>query len=106
MLTTGIISPKLRLSLRPTSKLRVDTSYGAHWLASDTDSWSPTKRRDPSGGSGDFVGQELELRVRYELDPRIELEMGYSHFFPGPFSENTGPVDDGDFFYVQTTISF
>ena len=46
------------------------------------------------------------MRVRYSIDPRIELEMGYSHFFPGPFVENTGPADDADFFYVQTTLHF
>ncbi|UCG15411.1 MAG: alginate export family protein [Phycisphaerales bacterium] len=100
------ISPKLRLSLRPTPKLRLDTSYGAYWLASDADAWINTGRRDPRGDSDDFVGQELELRVRYRIDPRVELEAGYSHFFPGPFVGNTGPGDDGDLFYVQTTIGF
>jgi len=100
------ISPKIRLTLRPTSKLRVDTSYGAYWLASDNDAWVNAKRHDPNGNSGDFVGQELELRVRYRIDPRVELEAGYSHFFPGSFVGNTGPADDGDLFYVQTTIRF
>ena len=100
------ISPKIRLTLRPTSKLRVDTSYGAYWLASDNDAWVNAKRHAPDGHSGDFVGQELELRVRYRIDPRVELEAGYSHFFPGSFVGNTGPADDGDLFYVQTTIRF
>ena len=100
------ISPKIRLTLRPTSKLRVDTSYGAYWLASDNDAWVNAKRHDPDGHSDDFIGQELELRVRYKIDPRIELEAGYSHFFPGPFVGNTGPADDGDLFYVQTTFHF
>ncbi len=100
------ISPKIRLTIRPTSKLRVDTSYGAYWLASDSDAWVNAKRHDPDGYSGDFVGQELELRVRYRIDPRVELEAGYSHFFPGSFVGNTGPADDGDLFYVQTTIRF
>ncbi len=102
----NIISPKIRLTLRPTSKLRLDTSYGAYWLASDSDAWVIPGRRDPNGDSGDFVGQEVELRVRYKLDPRMELEVGYSHFFPGPFVENTGPADDADLFYVQTTLHF
>ena len=100
------ISPKIRLTLRPTSKLRVDTSYGAYWLASDNDAWDNAKRHDPDGRSGDFVGQELELRVRYKLNPRVELEAGYSHFFAGPFVRNTGPADDADLFYVQTTFHF
>ena len=102
----NIISPKIRLTLRPTSKVRMDTSYGAYWLASDNDGWVLPGRLDPRGESGDFVGQEFELRVRYKIDPRVELEMGYSHLFPGNFFRNTGPADDGDLFYVQTTVNF
>lgn len=102
----NVISPKLRLTLRPVAKLRIDTSYGAYWLASDSDAWVIPGRRDPNGDSNDFVGQELELRVRYKINPRVELEAGYSHFFPGPFFENTGPADDADLFYVQTTLRF
>ncbi|UCE62404.1 MAG: alginate export family protein, partial [Phycisphaerales bacterium] len=60
----NIISPKIRLTLHPTSKLRLDTSYGAYWLASDNDAWVIPARRDPSGDSGNLVGQEVEVRVR------------------------------------------
>ncbi len=102
----NMISPKVRLALRPTAKLSTDLAYGPYWLAADSDAWTTTTRRDPAGESGDFVGQEIELRVRYKLDPRLELEAGYSHFMPGPFVRNTGPADDSDFFYVQTTLSF
>ncbi|UCE58213.1 MAG: alginate export family protein [Phycisphaerales bacterium] len=100
----NIISPKIRLTLRPTSKLRLDTSYGAYWLASDNDAWGIPARRNPHGDSGNFVGHEVEVRVRYQIGPRVELETGYSHFFPGAFFRNTGPADDGDCFYVQTTV--
>ena len=100
------ISPKIRLSMRPTSKLSVDTSYGAYWLASDDDAWVNAKRQDVDGRSGSFVGQELELRVRYKVTKHIDLETGYSHFFPGSFVGNTGEADDGDLFYVQTTIHY
>lgn len=100
----NIISPKIRLTLSPSSKFRLDTSYGAYWLASDSDAWVLPGRRDPSGDSGDFVGQEVELRMRYRIDPRVELEVGYSHFFPGSFFRNTGPTDDADLLYVQTTF--
>jgi hypothetical protein len=102
----NIISPKIRLQLQPVKKLRIETSYGAYWLASDSDAWVLAERRDPTGRSDDFVGQEIELRVRYQVNRRIELEAGYSHFFPGPFVENTGDADDGDLFYVQTTLQF
>lgn len=102
----NIISPKIRVTLRPSSESRLDMSYGAYWLTSDNDAWVLPDRRDPSGKSGDFVGQEVELRMRYRIDPRVELEVGYSHLFPGTFFRNTGPADDGDLFYVQTTVRF
>jgi hypothetical protein len=100
----NIISPKIRLEFQPLKPLRIDAAYGGYWLASDADAWVVPNRRDQTGTSGDCVGQELELRVRYQFDPRLEVEIGYSHFLPGPFIENTGPADDADFFYVQTTL--
>jgi len=100
----NVISPKMRLELKPTDKLRFDTSYGGYWLASDSDAWVATGRRDPFGGSGDFLGQEVDVRVRYQLHQRVDLEVGYTHFFAGPFAQNTGPADDADFLYVQTTL--
>jgi hypothetical protein len=101
----NVIVNKLRLDAQPSSKLRFDVAYGTYWLASDSDSWIVARRRDPRGRSGDFVGQELEMLVRYRIDPRIEIEMGYSHFMPGAFVRNTGTSEDSDFFYVQTTFS-
>lgn len=100
------ITPKIYLDVRPLDKLRINLSYGVHWLASDNDAWVITNRRDRNGRSDDFVAQEVDLQVRYQIDPRIELEAGYSHLFPGPFIENTGEADDGDLFYVQTTLHF
>lgn len=99
------INPKIRLELRPTEKLRFDTSYGAYWLASESDTWPDIGRRDRTGRSGDFIGQEVELRARYKMTVWAELEIGYSHFLPGAFVENTGDADDSDFFYVQTTVA-
>ena len=100
------ISPALRVMLNPLEKLRVESLYRVHWLASDTDAWfGPVpQRRDRTGRSGDFVGQELEISARYQLLKQVELEVGYAHFLPGPFVRNTGPSEDSDFFYVQTTV--
>ena len=54
--------------------------------------------------SDDFVGREIDVRLRDKIDPRMEITVGYSHFMPGPFTKNTGLADDADFFYVQTTL--
>ncbi|MFH0980590.1 MAG: alginate export family protein [Planctomycetota bacterium] len=102
----NVISPKLRLEIQPWKQLRMDTSYGGYWLAADSDAWVVPGLRDKTGTSGDCVGQEWDVRVRYQIDPRLEVELGYAHFFPGPFVENMGPADDSDFFYVTTTLRF
>lgn len=100
------ISPRLRLAFQPHKDWRVETGYGAHWLASDSDAWPIPGRRDPLGRSGDFVGQDFDIRIRYQINENTELDAGYSHFMPGDFVQNTGPADDSDFFYVALTFDF
>ncbi|MDX9861909.1 MAG: alginate export family protein [Rhodospirillales bacterium] len=102
----NLLTPKVRVELQPHEKIRLDFGYGMYWLASDSDGWSRAGRRDRRGESGDGIGQEFDMRVRYQLDPRMEIIVGYSHFMPGDFTKNTGPADDSDFFYVETTLSF
>jgi len=100
----NVIGPKLRGSLRPTKWFSCDAYYGAYWLARDEDVWPMTRRQDPTGRSGSFVGQELDVRLVFKVNPRVDIETGYACFLPGTFARNTGPASDGDFFYVQTTV--
>lgn len=102
----NIITPKLRLEVQPHKNVSFETGYHAYWLASDSDGWAAgsTVRRDPLGRSGDFVGQEIDVRVRWKVDPRVEIILGYAYFMPGAFTRNTGPADDSDFFYVEVNL--
>jgi hypothetical protein len=100
----NMVLARIRLEAAPLASLRFDSSYGGYWLASDSDAWVAADRRDPTGGSGRFIGQDIDARLRWQVDPRLELEVGYAHFLPGPFADNTGDADDSDFFYVQTTF--
>lgn len=94
------ISPTLHVGLRP-QRIEIDAFYRAYWLADDSDTLGRSLRTDPTGRSGDFVGQAVEFRLRYRLTEYLELDTGYSHFMPGEFLENTGAADDSDFFFVQ-----
>lgn len=102
----NMISPRMRLELKPHPKLKLDADYAVYWLAADSDAWVVSGRRDRTGRSGDFIGQGLETRVRYQLLKQAELEIGYAYFLPGDFVENTGPADDSDFLYVMLTWTF
>ncbi|MBI1827015.1 MAG: alginate export family protein [Planctomycetes bacterium] len=101
----NIIAPKLRVELQPFQSLRLNAGYGGFWLDHNRDGWVSVNRNDPTGRAGNFLGQELEFRARWQLDPRVELSVGYSHFMQGPFVDKTGPADDSDFFYVQTVVT-
>ncbi len=98
------IMSRLRFEFQPHRQVRFDAAYGGYWLARDGDAWVAANRQDPTGHSGDFVGHDMEARIRIQLEPRIDLELGYVHFMPGPFARNTGPADDSDFFYISTTV--
>ena len=101
-----MINPAFQIRLRPTKQLQFVAYYRAFWLAGDSDRWSRGGRRDSIGKSGDKFGQEIDLMARYTVNEHLILEMGYAHFFPGAFVQNTGPSPDSDLFYFSTTSRF
>lgn len=100
----NIVTPKARIELKPGSTVQIEGGYSAFWLASDRDSWSGAGRRDASGHSGDFIGHEIDGRVRWRAHPLAEVIAGYAHFFAGDFTANTGPSPDSDFVYLELTL--
>ncbi|MSR64181.1 MAG: hypothetical protein EXS18_00170 [Verrucomicrobiae bacterium] len=92
--------------------------YHLFWLAENEDFWYRANqapvgvpaRRDVTGGSGSFVGSELDLTVTWTACKYTKVQGGYSHFFAGDFVRDTTGTnngkDDADFLYVQTTLSF
>ena len=62
-------------------------------------------RRGAPGTSKD-VGAELDLVANYRFNRHLDIEAGYSHFFPGNFIKQTGPDNDINFFYLQTQFYF
>lgn len=116
---TGIFGPFTRANLlSPGARLefvawdRVDTTVGYRvaWLAEARDRMDGTGLRDPSGASGRFIGQQLEVRVRGEAVPgRLHLEAGAAYLIHGSFLERAPgapDVDDSTYVYLQTTLRF
>lgn len=109
-------APKLRVEFQPVQGYRVDIGYGAYWLASSRDRFTnllggTAFNRDASGRSGDFVGQEIDGRVRFSLGEYFDVALGYSHFLHDEFIENRQraalgrSADDSDFAYLELTYS-
>lgn len=85
---SNIVSPGTRLLIKPIERTYVYLQYRAWWLANDQAAWVGTGIRDPTGNSGNFVGQTVELRARWGLNDNIYLQGGYVYFAYGPFAEN------------------
>jgi hypothetical protein len=60
---------------------------------------APTSRALP-------VGTELDLQARLSVGRHLDVEAGWAHVWADDFVEETGPSEDVDFFYVQTTFTF
>jgi hypothetical protein len=90
------------LSLRPFSALTGTLTGHCFWRPEDEDalySASGAVSRPGSAGSSNWLGAELDLLVRYQLDVHTALVAGYSHFFAGDFLRESGRGRDIDFGY-------
>jgi hypothetical protein len=102
----NLINPSLRLSIQPTSRLRAELIYRTIWLESSRDVWLRGERGNPMGQNGDFVGQEIDMRISYGLFRWLDAEAVYALFLPGSFVANTGPAPLSSFTYLQLTLKF
>ncbi|MEZ6082592.1 MAG: alginate export family protein [Phycisphaerae bacterium] len=91
-------------------KVNARLAWLAFWLESDDDAiynvGGAPGRRDPTGRSGNEIGQEIDFTVLWKIDPHQAMLLGYSHFFDNEFITNTGPSEDADLFYAQYTYTF
>ena len=102
----NLINPSLRLSIQPMGRIRAELIYRTIWLESSRDAWLRGGRQNPSGQGGDFVGQEIDMRISYRFFRWLEAEAVYALFLPGDFVANTGPAPVSSFTYLQLTLRF
>lgn len=63
-------------------------------------------RQDITGASGSHVGNELDALVIFKLNRHASFHLGYMHFAPGEFIENTGTAEAHNFLYIMLPIKF
>ncbi len=90
-------------------KLTVKTETHFFWRAESADALynaggGVVRRGAP--GTSKSVGTELDFVANYRFNRHLDVEAGYSHFFPGTFIKQTGPDSDINFFYLQTQFYF
>lgn len=103
----------MQFTARPTDKLSVLLWWHLFYLDSARDALYNANgvpiRFDPTGASGTYVGQELDFTAQYVFNPRWDLLVGYSHFFPGTFVKATNPpgvTGEVNFYYTQLSWRF
>ncbi|MCK5943392.1 MAG: alginate export family protein [Planctomycetes bacterium] len=103
-------TPELRVSFRPTKQSWIMLAYRNLELASATDQWVGSGVRDASGASGDNVGQQYELRARYDLLPgNMFLEVGGAYLVGGSFLDrapNSPSGGDRRYGFVEMRWTF
>jgi hypothetical protein len=105
---SNISSPALRVEVAPHERFDWMAAYRLVWLASARDAWTTTALVDATGGSGSFLGQQLELRLRSRLVPdRISLDVGGTVLGRGGFARNApgGRSEAAVYFYAQITFA-
>ncbi len=105
----NILDLSAGVSLTPFKKLTVSLTGHVFRRAEVNDALynagAAVVRAGAPGTSRD-VGGEIDLVVKYKLDRHTLLMVGYSHFFPGRFIEQTGSSKDIDFVYTSIQFTF
>ena len=106
--------PQVYTSAIGLKSVKVDTGFSKYYLDSDTDRWNAGGNlRDATGQSGDHIGDEIDLRVRFPLGEKVAINLGYAHFWAGEFTRKTsrrvageaGRDNNSDFFYFEVSAS-
>ena len=106
----NISTPGIRVEARPLPRVSVLATFRGFWLAEKRDVWVGVGVRDREGGSGRYIGSQLDLRLRWDVLPKnLRLETGYARLFAGEFIENapnSPSRGDADYVYAQVAIGY
>jgi hypothetical protein len=100
---SNIESPNVLLTLQPHTQWNLLLWY-YHFMANQASDIVPSNGGTPteSTNSKDF-GDEIDVLVKYTIDARSNVLLGWSHFWRG--NKITAP-EDADFFYAQWELNF
>ena len=107
----NIESPNLLFTMQPHEKLKLLLWYHYFRLQNGNDtpySVVMTPFNPGVASTSSDLGHEIDLTATYQLNPRTQILIGYSHFFAGRYYNNPAlPTNaDADFFYTQFHVNF
>jgi hypothetical protein len=86
----------------------VEAGFHRFLLAEKADAWylNPKAYRDPTGGSGDEVGRELDIITTWKPSPNNVFMAGYGHFWPDEFARKMATDTEADWVFLQWEYTF
>ncbi|MDP2091762.1 MAG: alginate export family protein, partial [Pseudohongiella sp.] len=106
----NLVSAGYRLTATPMTGVRVMLAHRDYRLAEAKDQWVGTGLRDSSGRSGRGLGQQVEVRVQWDVVPgNITIEGGAAVMTTTGFARRVPGADtpaSTNYAYLQSTLSF
>ncbi len=107
---TNISTPGWRVIAVPSKGWKVQLKHRVWYLATSRGAFGSSGLQDPTGGSGNFLGHDLELRAQWKINDNLSFDAGYDHWFKGSYFDRLpasaglppGGSNDTDYFYILT----
>lgn len=104
---SNIWSPGVRWGFKPTHNMSAYIGYRMIWLADKKDTLAKTGVISHGGNSGDFVGRQLQVRLRLQLTKQLLSEFGAVYLQKGTFLKQApNAADTGNTSYIYTQVSY
>lgn len=106
---TTILSPGYRILVKPLEDGYVFVQHRLWWLADEEAPWASMGLHDPTGRAGRFLGQTVEVRLRWAMTNDVFLHAGYVFFPYGSFPKEVpnGPrADHADYAFFGVEFMF
>jgi len=97
-------SPGLMLNLQPATNVDAYLRWQRPSLAEEEQGWRTTRYRHPGDLGEDFLGDQLETRVRWHLfSNKLTIDAGYAWINAGPYMDEVNK-GDSHYVYIQTIV--
>ena len=109
-------APGWRLILQPNGNLLLTVKQRFWYLAEASAAFVGSGLQDPTGGSGNNLGNDVELRAQWAplwaMRQNLDFDFGYVHWFKGSYFDSpaiiaqmpAGGNKDSDYFYAGVRV--
>jgi hypothetical protein len=113
---SNISAPGWRLILKPDENLVLTVKQRFWYLAEATAAFSGNGLQDPTGRSGNYLGNDVQLRAQWAplwaMRQNMDFDFGYVHWFKGSYFDSpailaqlpAGGNKDSDYFYASVRV--